>query len=77
MSKLPKLKIIKSLLETSEEVWDFEQGKNLPFYCAPLLVVVEGQVVDSFNELAQLASKDQYKDREFLTVKFTAIPTGG
>jgi len=43
-----------------------------------ILVVVEGQVISSYEELAQLASRDDYKDREFLeVVLLPAISSGG
>ncbi len=76
MSNLPKLKVIQPFWDTPEEIRDFEQGKYLP-YCAHILIVVEGQVISSYEELLKLAAEEQSKDKEFLEVKFLEIPVGG
>jgi hypothetical protein len=74
MSKLPKLKV--KFLGLREEMRDFEQGKYLLFSDS-VLILVEGQVVRSYEELVQLAAQDRYKDKESLEVLITTAAAGG
>jgi len=74
--KLPKLKIIQPYWDVPEEIRDFKEGKYLPF-CGHLYIVVEGEVISSYDELVQLAAEDRYKDKEFLEVRLLEITSGG
>ena len=78
MSKLPKLKIKRSW-NPVEETHDFEQARHLLFERGTdLIVLVEGQMVSSYEELVQLASLDSYKEKESLEVVMTPLwPAGG
>ena len=76
MPKLPKLKILQPYWDVPEEIRDFEAGKYLPF-CGHLYIVVEGEVISSYDELVQLAAEDRYKDKEFLEVRLLGITSGG
>ena len=76
MSRLPKLKVIQPAWDVAEEIRDFEQGKYLPF-CGHIFVVVEEQVIWSYEELVELASRDCYKDKKFLKVEVWPILGGG
>ena len=73
MSNLPKLKV-KSI--SGEEIRDFEQGKYLPF-CDYVLILVEGKVINSYEEFVQLVAQDRYKDKEFLEVTLMPLVMGG
>lgn len=78
MSKLPKLKIVRALGYPSEEIRDFEQAKYFLFSYGPgITVAVEGEVVQSYEELLKLAAQDCYKDKELLTVDVFGIVAGG
>ena len=77
MSSLPKLRVVNPYWDVSEEVRDFEQGKYLPFSAASFAVVVEGQVISSYEELLKLAAEEPYKDKDLLEVKLTEIISGG
>ena len=66
MPKLPKLKVKTFPGYSSEEVRDFEQAKDLPFL--DVLIFVEGQRINSYEEFVQLAAQDSYTDKEFLEV---------
>ena len=69
MSRLPKLKLKKDFGYPFEEIRDFEQAQYFLFsYGTSAIVVVEDQVVNSYEELVQLAAQDCYKDKEFLEV---------
>ena len=78
MSKLPKLKL-KRTWNPVEETHDLEQSRHLLFNRgADMLVIVEGQMVFSYDELLQLAAQDNYKDKESLEVIMTPLwPAGG
>ena len=79
MSKLPKLKI-RSLLESGNEteIYDLEQAKSLLTQLpASIIVVAEGQVINSHEDLVQLATQERYQDREFLDVMVLPVIEGG
>ncbi len=78
MPKLPKLKVRRSW-NPVEETHDLEQARNLLFNRGTdMLVIVEGQMVNSYEELVQLAAQDAYKDKESLEVVMTPLwPAGG
>ena len=78
MSKLPKLKLKKPYGYPFEEIRDFEQAKDVLFsQGGEDIVVAEGQVIKSYEELVQLAAQDSYKDKEFLEVWLLAVEIGG
>ena len=77
MSKLPRLKILNPYWDVAEETRDFEQGKYLPFSATAISIVVEGQVIISYEDLVQLAADDYHKDKEFLEVRFLDLTIGG
>ena len=76
MSKLPKLKI-KPIFSTGAEadICDLEQAKNRFDYAYETIVLVEGQVVNSYEELVQIAT--QYQNKEFLEVTLLPFIAGG
>ncbi len=65
MPQLPKLRV-KTFPGSSEETRDFEQAKDLPFL--DVLIFVEGQRINSYEELVQLAAQDSYQNKESLEV---------
>ena len=78
MSKLPKLKLKKPYGYPFEEIRDFEQAKDVLFsQGGEDIVVAEGQVIKSYEELVQLATQDSYEDKEFLEVWLLAVEIGG
>ena len=78
MYKLPKLKVKRPVGHPSEEIREFEQGRYFLFsYGDGVFVVVEGQVINSYEELIQLAAQDCYKDKEFLEVIIVPEISGG
>lgn len=68
MSKLPKLKVHIPFGYPNEDICELEQARYRLSYGAGVVVMVEGQVVNSYDELIQLAAQDIYRDREFLEV---------
>lgn len=78
MSKFPKLKIRRPCAYPAEEIRDFEQVKYFLFSYGPnTIVIVEGKVVNSYQELIQIAIQDRYKDKEFLEVMLESVIGGG
>ena len=78
MSELPKLKI-KKTWNPVEEIHDLEQSRHLLFSRgSDMLIIVEGQMVNSYEELVQLVAQAPYKDRESIEVIMTPLwPAGG
>jgi len=78
MSKLPKLKVKRPCGYPVEEIHDFEQAKYFLFGYGPnTFVIVEGRVINSYQELIQLATQDYCKDKEFLEVILEPAIGGG
>jgi len=78
MSRLPKLRLKKPFGYPFEEIRDFEQAQYFLFsYGASAVVMVEGQVINSYEELVQLATEDCYKDKESLEVVLLPAVVGG
>ena len=53
------------------------QAKYRFSYGDDALVMVEGHLVRSYKELVQLASRDEYKDKEMLEVELLAMGIAG
>lgn len=77
MTKLPKLKVQGFRSDVSEEIRDFEQAKLFPFSHHDLVVVVEGEVVNSYEDIVQIVAQERYKDKEYLEVAFVPMIEGG
>jgi len=60
----------------SEEICDLEQARDFP-YGLGYFVMVGNQVINSYEELVQLAAQDCYKTKEFLEVKLLPSIVGG
>lgn len=71
-----KLKI-KSLLESPEKeyIWELEEAKNRFDYGPEAIVVVEGRIINSDEELIRLA--EQNRDKEFLEITILPVIEGG
>lgn len=77
MSEFPKLKVTHWIDgHASQEVLDFEQAPYFLFNY-DVIVAVEGEVIKSYEELVQLASRDSYRDRAFLEVQLETVIVGG
>lgn len=78
MSKLPKLKVQSPFGSGNEaDICDLEQAKNRFDYGYETMVLVEGQLVNSHEELVKLATREEYKDKEFLEVVLLPYIAGG
>ena len=78
MSKLPKLKIKLNFGYPNEDICDLEQARYRLNFLGEVAIMVEGQTVMSYGELVELASRDEYKDKEFLdAVIISELVSGG
>ncbi len=77
-SKQPKLRI-KRAWNPTEEVHEMAQAQQLLFDRGPdMLILVEGQLVRSYDELVELTKQAPYKDKDSLEVVITPLwPSGG
>lgn len=76
MAKLPKFRVKSLGWNMREEIRDLEQARHFPFRHG-VIIMVEGEVVRSYDDLVQLLEQGRYKDREFLEVMFLPIMGGG
>ena len=74
--KLPKLKVDGLGWDVSKEICDFEQAKYFP-YTEELVIVAEGHVIQSYEDLVRLIDEGRFKDKELLEVSFLPIIVGG
>ncbi len=77
MKKLPKLKVEGLGWDATKEMCDFDQARYFPYESRDLVIVVEGEVVRSYEEIAALAEHEDYRDKVFLDVKFLPVIAGG
>ncbi len=76
MEKLPKLKISGLGWDATEGLHNLEEAQYFSFN-EDMIVTVEDQVVNSYEEIVQLASREPFKDREYLEVIFLPVIVGG
>lgn len=78
MSSLPKLKI-QSFLEPESKVkiCDLGQAESYINYGVEMVVLMEGNLIHSHQELAELVRKEPYRDKEFLEVTILPVIEGG
>ena len=76
MTELPKLKVTGLGWDVSEEIQDFKQDKHFHFG-HDVIIVAEGEVIRSYDDLVQLVAQERYKDKKFLEVMFLPIIVGG
>ena len=79
MSDLPILKVKWLGKPSQERTIDFEKAKHiLPFGSpATFSIILEGQTVNSYDELVQLATEKHHRGRQFLEVVVIAPVVGG
>jgi len=72
---MPKL-LVKVFGDPGEDLYDLEEVRYL-FNFADQIVVVDGQNVRSFEELANIVSQEKYRDQEFIEAVQIPATTGG
>ena len=80
MSNLPKLSVVWQTMDNGleETICDFEQAKGLVFGRWPWgLIAAEGEMVRSYEELVQLANRDEHKNKKLLNILLLDPIIGG
>ena len=75
MSRLPKIKI-KLPGYSIEEVCELEEAKDRLNFGGGI-IMVEGQMVHTYDELVIIVTQDSCKDKEFIEVKLVLPFSGG
>ena len=76
--KLPRLRIKPSSPGAPEDIFDLEQAQyRFSWGHEPFLIVVEGQPVSSYEDLARLVQQDRFRGKEFLEVELHPLLAGG
>ncbi len=68
---------IKSSQSKTEQLIDIEEARKWDYYEPSSLVVVENQLVRSYQELLDIASRDGVKEKDVLDVHLMVTLTGG
>ena len=77
MKKLPKLMVEGLGWDVTKKMCEFEQARYFPYDSRDLTIVVEQQVIRSYEALLELVSHEDYRDRVFLNVKLLPVIAGG
>jgi len=62
--------------DVTKKMCDFEQARYFPYDSRDLTIVVEQQVIRSYEDLLKLVSHEDYKERDILNVKFLPVIVG-
>ncbi len=78
MPESPKLKVVRIPFgEPREEIMEIEQAMYRFNYNDMAAILVEGEAVRSHEELLQIASRDEFKDKKLLEVTVVAEVVAG
>ena len=79
MSELPKLKVNwYSSNPEDETTCNFEEAKDLVFsHGLDVLVFVEGQMVNSYEDLSRFVAQNHFQNKETLHVVLVSVVAGG
>jgi hypothetical protein len=76
VNNLPKLKVSGLGWDETGKLIDFQHARYFPF-SQDLIITVDGQVVDSFEEMVRLAERGIFLDKPCLEVVFLPVIVGG
>jgi hypothetical protein len=76
MEKLPRLKISGLGWDQDKDLHDLNEARYFAF-TEDLIVTLEGQVVNSFEEIETLAESQKYREKEYLEIVFLPVIVGG
>ncbi len=74
MTELPEVKL--KMPDGRTEICDFEGVKNY-LYNWDLMLVIDGQVINSYGELVKLIERSPYKDRDIIEAVAVEVIVGG
>jgi len=73
-----KLKVRTLIGYERTELYGLEEGKyRIPFDDDETICLLEGQVINSYEELLQLANQELYKEKETLEITLFPVIAGG
>jgi hypothetical protein len=72
---MPKL-LIKVFGDPGEDLCELEEAKYFLSF-ADRIIIVDGQNINSYDELVKIVSQDKYRDQEFIEVIQAPMITGG
>jgi len=72
---MPKL-LIKVFGDPGEDMCELEEAKYLMDFSSQM-IVIDGQQIHSYDELAKIASQEKYRNQEFIEVVQIPAITGG
>jgi len=77
MTKVSKLKIQLPFGHQEDIVCELTDAKHRFSFDSDVVVVAEGQVIRSFDELTEIASREDLKEKGFVEVKLFPLFAGG
>ena len=77
MDKQPKLIVSGFQSETQAEIRDLEQARYFPYGVNDLVILVEDEVVSSYEDVVRVAAEERNKGKALLDVKFLPLIEGG
>ncbi len=78
MADLPKLRIKLESQHVPEDTCSLEEAQyRFNWGREPFVIVVEGRVISTYEELKTLAGEDPYSNKEYLDVELAPILMGG
>lgn len=77
MKKVSKLKIQLPFGNRDDSICDLEHAKYRFNFDSEVIVVAEGQVVKSFDELLELTQREDLREKQFIEVKLFPLFSGG
>jgi len=72
---MPKL-LIKVFGDPGEDMCELEEAKYLIDFSSQM-IVIDGQQIRSYDELAKIASQEKYRNQDFIEVVQIPAITGG
>lgn len=76
MSRVPKLKIKLPSGDQSEYICELSEARDYLNFNEGVFLV-EGQGVNSYDELVRIVTRDKYKNKEFIEVELLNLVWGG
>jgi hypothetical protein len=76
MSRLPKVKIKLPSGKPSEYICELAQARDYLNFNEGVFMV-EGQGLQSYEDLIRIASQEKYRDKEYIVVEWLQIVGGG
>jgi hypothetical protein len=77
MTRVSKLKVQLPFGNQDDIICELADAKSRLNFDSEIVVVAEGQVVKSFDELIEIANREDLKEKGFVEVKLFPLFSGG